>query len=746
MRMPEQFRKVRGRLGLLEKLAKDVPLDVILEIFCYLEPGDLLRLARTTKELRGILMSKTSESIWRTARENVEGLPPRPNDLNEPQYAHLCYESYCHVCNHRGRCDTVLWTFRMRACKACAANMLNFYGGSDADGKEYMIIMSENYEFRRIFPNEVVKTSSRHRFRAGNLQIAKRLKTEYDALTTPEDQADWINRKALERQEIASHALLCQKWLESKLQDRSTELYDIRQQRKEAILIRLDEIGWREEAEYMIMESSHEFLSHKAIHQTKKLTDIGWNRMKDELVQLLSQHKTTRLAEELRAIRELRYSLLLKEYKDIQNMSDQREPFPPSGDIVMNKIFYDLVSKPVEEDLTAGFFKSQLSQHLPRVLDEWRSAKTKELVKLMQKSRPEATEADLHLPTTLFECQSCPRFLGTIMHFPQMFYHTCFTRTQVSGDNHERLMAYHSRYAEYAEGPWMADNLNLLVNEARLELVKTITKACSLDPNEATVEDLDLVDPLIECVTCAVYGGRLFMRWPSAVCHDLDHVLVVNSFGEETENILAQESKLSNCSICCSHCHRAFSEHTIRGHLNDQHGVALDELPWCDSGSGIRLYRKHWYWNPCKPWDLLGHPFRYRPPPKPAVEPAAAPMEFIIMGASGEGSAQADSDAQVVSTNVDMPEPAVVEQQAAAAPVEANERPSEEGSAQVDDGMQVVPNANTDSVVSQTPAMGTGAENDIEEQGQSEPSETEQERAIIDDNRLALVSEDLEGA
>lgn len=31
-RMPEQFRKVRGRLGLLEKLAKEVPLDVILEV------------------------------------------------------------------------------------------------------------------------------------------------------------------------------------------------------------------------------------------------------------------------------------------------------------------------------------------------------------------------------------------------------------------------------------------------------------------------------------------------------------------------------------------------------------------------------------------------------------------------------------------------------------------------------------------------------------------------------------------
>lgn len=31
-RMPEQFRKVRGKLGMLERLAKDVPLDVIFEV------------------------------------------------------------------------------------------------------------------------------------------------------------------------------------------------------------------------------------------------------------------------------------------------------------------------------------------------------------------------------------------------------------------------------------------------------------------------------------------------------------------------------------------------------------------------------------------------------------------------------------------------------------------------------------------------------------------------------------------
>ncbi|KAF9071194.1 hypothetical protein BDP27DRAFT_1219468, partial [Rhodocollybia butyracea] len=89
-------------------------------ILSCLDPGDLLRLARTSRDLRGILMSKTSGIIWRMARKSVEGLPPRPHDLNEPQYAHLLYESYCHVCECGGRCDDVYWSFRIRCCEECA--------------------------------------------------------------------------------------------------------------------------------------------------------------------------------------------------------------------------------------------------------------------------------------------------------------------------------------------------------------------------------------------------------------------------------------------------------------------------------------------------------------------------------------------------------------------------------------------------------------------------------------------------
>uniref|UniRef100_A0A0W0F6C9 F-box domain-containing protein n=1 Tax=Moniliophthora roreri TaxID=221103 RepID=A0A0W0F6C9_MONRR len=94
---PESTRRVRGKRGLLERLVKDTPLDIVLEIFKHLLPLDILNLSRTSKELRAMLMSQSSVPIWRTARENVPELPPLPSDLNEAQYANLAFDSYCHA-------------------------------------------------------------------------------------------------------------------------------------------------------------------------------------------------------------------------------------------------------------------------------------------------------------------------------------------------------------------------------------------------------------------------------------------------------------------------------------------------------------------------------------------------------------------------------------------------------------------------------------------------------------------------
>ena len=59
-----------------EKVVLDCP--ICQQIFGHLRPYDILRLARTTKALRGILMRRSAISVWKDARSNVEGLPDCP--------------------------------------------------------------------------------------------------------------------------------------------------------------------------------------------------------------------------------------------------------------------------------------------------------------------------------------------------------------------------------------------------------------------------------------------------------------------------------------------------------------------------------------------------------------------------------------------------------------------------------------------------------------------------------------------
>ena len=58
---------------------------------------DLLRLARTTKALRAILMNRSSSSLWKRVRRTYYEMPDGPEGMPEPQYASLALEHICDV-------------------------------------------------------------------------------------------------------------------------------------------------------------------------------------------------------------------------------------------------------------------------------------------------------------------------------------------------------------------------------------------------------------------------------------------------------------------------------------------------------------------------------------------------------------------------------------------------------------------------------------------------------------------------
>ncbi|KAJ4491659.1 hypothetical protein C8R41DRAFT_920279 [Lentinula lateritia] len=619
----ERFKSARGKL---ERLAKDVPLDVI---FCHLDPGDLLRLARTSKDLRGLLMSKSLEAIWRVARANVEGLPPRPNDLNEPQYARLIYDAYCYVCNHKGRCENVLWRFRARVCKNCVITVLPLYND------DYLDKQPPEYRNSDILPSEVVWfgleiVSPLFAIRyytalsgivpasitVASNKWATRYKAEYEALETPADREQWIRRKQKDLQEIREHSHLCRKWNRNRLDQRAIELNNLRDHRKTDILARLGKIGWREEVEHMEkrgMYRTHEqiyFEYARIVNQSRNLTEEGWVNIKDELVELLSNHRTARLEIETVHVIRARYVQLSQAYQHINSQSDCREPLPAIGDILTANVFENLIwDTPGEEQVD---FSAKLSEHLPHFIDKWRLAKIQELLMLVQKSKRGSTlpvVSDLYLATSIFESIQCTK----AMHYPQMFYHRCCFRNKCpSKISHKRMETFQSHYYDFHEyGPWTSRAL--VLSDHCLPVMQTIIKLCSLDPTTTTIQELYSANPLIQCVTCSSDQKSLCLWWPIVFSRDhWKHVLEINMSKKSKKAAKRILRKIDgrNDPICCVHCHQEVDMSKLQQHLVESHKetIILD-TPTPLHTSDLGDIQEHWYFNPRRPIQSLYRQF-----------------------------------------------------------------------------------------------------------------------------------------
>ncbi|KAE9394605.1 hypothetical protein BT96DRAFT_827474 [Gymnopus androsaceus JB14] len=75
----------------------EVPLDVLFEIFTFVEPADLIRLSRTNKQLRTYLTTRSSSWIWRKSRVNAGDIPKIYPSITEIQFAYLLFEPLCSV-------------------------------------------------------------------------------------------------------------------------------------------------------------------------------------------------------------------------------------------------------------------------------------------------------------------------------------------------------------------------------------------------------------------------------------------------------------------------------------------------------------------------------------------------------------------------------------------------------------------------------------------------------------------------
>ena len=69
-----------------------MPLDVLEEIFCTLDPASLVNTSRTTKSFRQLLLSPGYAHVWREAfARDRSGIPPPPDGMQARSWALLLF-------------------------------------------------------------------------------------------------------------------------------------------------------------------------------------------------------------------------------------------------------------------------------------------------------------------------------------------------------------------------------------------------------------------------------------------------------------------------------------------------------------------------------------------------------------------------------------------------------------------------------------------------------------------------------
>ncbi|KII94220.1 hypothetical protein PLICRDRAFT_36468 [Plicaturopsis crispa FD-325 SS-3] len=503
--------KPKGKLRLLPSL----PLDILFEIFGHLLPLDLLHLARTTKSFRGLLMRKSSTSMWKASRRNVEGLLDCPKDLCEPAYAFLAFDTRCHNCSVVG-IHYVNWALRARYCGRCAKTCLILYDDSN-DETVAEEISRECVTFADWPSNgNCCTVDARDRM----LKEGAALNHE-DAVTF----AAFLKRVHDEMEAVKQHALLCEKWERARIVQREAELNSLRNTRQEAILSKLRELGYSKVIEKMPRcrtEWTYDDLfllsEHPLVRQPKPLTERIWNNIKDEMIKWMEQMKDYLVKDKRRRVLSARKEFamsILRRYKETHRTSDIS--LGPLDFFDWAEVKQILDRKDTKRVCAEDF--SRVLEKLPVYIEQWRTAVSRDLV---LKAGAEGAGAPLDLAVHVFRCtwNLCPHHSLHSLHnpegsadldrlwYPEVLHHRCCgikTYTLESPLQPDPVDVIGIWYHFLVRQKWNIERL--VFDDKASRVVRRILEACGLDASVATVADIDALDPRLVCLKCS-YGSR----------------------------------------------------------------------------------------------------------------------------------------------------------------------------------------------------------------------------------------------
>ncbi|KAI0027917.1 hypothetical protein K488DRAFT_90305 [Vararia minispora EC-137] len=311
-------KKGRSRLqGRLENMLA-MPLDVLYEIFCLLQPADLLALSRTSKNFRTILMTRNSATVgaWKSARANMSVPGPEPpSNMSEPAWANLLYGgSHCWSCSSKN-VQRIDFGLRRRMCMSCAKSNLVYKSTFKRKCPELDESLMDLLPYTHYGGwSHGHASNGRFYWMPSLYDMSRRvaeLRKGRNGLTAVRN---FREERLLIVDEIMQGVNEYEKWAEKVGHTRSEERSQGKEHRRNQIMARLIDSG------YDKIDMGREFKMRSEFQSDKPLTETGWKRMQPNLEAYLNAVRNERLANEKKQLFDQRSRKAVLIYRDFLNL------------------------------------------------------------------------------------------------------------------------------------------------------------------------------------------------------------------------------------------------------------------------------------------------------------------------------------------------------------------------------------------------------------------------------------------
>ncbi|KAF9030723.1 hypothetical protein BDZ89DRAFT_1132255 [Hymenopellis radicata] len=458
-------------------------------------------MALTTKALRTLLMSKAWSSVWRAVLANdPDGFPPKPDDINEPQYAALICGLYCFKCGKDGY-TSPLWCARQRLCEVCQREskfMSSVYltlllAGKPADDAARRVDLTT---FRTLVVSD---TGFSELFRTDDVEDV------YMALNQCSDASETDKFVKRRSKLVESHHKFRDDCRDAVLRRRirlANEMEEARRQRRENIVHRLRAAGFSEELNYLETTGSKVLSSHPDVDSMRAMTDEIFDDIFPRLSTLLLGVREELLRAKRKRLFSTRLQILSKMLNEYTS-DNSREIFPSLSDLAfVPSVKSILDTKDVNACVKNGGRTTNraLASVMPRTLNT----------------------AHLSLAISIFQCQEC----FDAIPYPQILAHSCLRELRTGYRNREDSVV--ALLKALSGEPWNFEPRDgVRWHQYASACAVDVVAVCGLKVETATPQDMDRAAvQWLECMDCrnTKKTRSLVCRWRNAVFHGVQHL------------------------------------------------------------------------------------------------------------------------------------------------------------------------------------------------------------------------------